>query len=144
MDRLGLEALLRNQMPLANAMDVRVQRIDEKLVELTCPLLANHNHLSSAFGGSLSALMILAAYCRLFHILNGTGHVLLKSSSMEFLTPVREDLRAICHCPPPEASQKFLKGYQLKGRARLSLTSEIVLKDGTVAARMTGEFVGQS
>ncbi|MBX3021429.1 MAG: YiiD C-terminal domain-containing protein [Bdellovibrionales bacterium] len=143
MERAGLEQLLREQMPLALAMDVRVALADANSIELTCRLAPNHNHLGSAFGGSLSALMILAAYCRLFHLMNGQGHVLLKSSQMEFFKPVHEDLRAICGPPDPREAQEFLKTYNKKGRARLTLVSEIRLTDGTVAARMTGEFVGR-
>ncbi len=142
MDRLSLERLLREQMPLAEAMDVRVLRAGE-VVELGCLLAPNHNHLGTAFGGSLSALMILAAYCRLFQLMDGQGHVLLKSSSMEFIQPVNEDLRAVCLSPEPAASRIFLDTYQRKGRARLTLTSEVHLSDGTVACRMAGEFVGR-
>lgn len=144
MDPLQLNKLLREQIPLAEAMNVRVVRADNEIVELACSLAANHNHLGSAFGGSLSSIMILAAYCRLFQMINGTGHVLLKSNATEFLRPVNEDLRAICYPPKAEASQKFLNTYLKKGKARISLDSEIILKDGSVACRMTGEFVGQT
>lgn len=143
MNRLAIERLIKEQMPLAKAMDVRVVRLDENHVELTCPLAPNHNHLGSAFGGSLSTLMILAAYCRLFYMIDDTGHVLLKSSSYEFFTPVHEELKAVCQSPSLEAREAFLNAYRKKGRARLTLTSEILLKDGTIAARMIGEFVGR-
>jgi thioesterase domain-containing protein len=138
-----LEKLLRTQMPLAEAMDVRVLKADALNMELGCGLAPNHNHLGSAFGGSLSALMILAAYCRLFFLMNGKGHVLLKSSQMEFLLPVTEDLRAFVLAPQTKDVYAFLKAYQKKGRARLVLISEVRLADGRVACRMTGEFVGR-
>lgn len=141
MDRSALESLLRNQMPVAKAMDVHVLTADKNKMELSCSLSANYNHLGTAFGGSLCTLMILAAYCQLFDLINGQGHVVIKRSEMEFLKPVQEDLRAVCLPPGHEAAQAFLKAYQKKGRARIELISEIVLKDGTVAARMLGEFV---
>lgn len=143
MDRSQLEMLLRDQMPLAKAMDVRVLSADLETIELGCKLAPNHNHLGSAFGGSLSALMILAAYCRLFQIMNGKGHVLIKSSTMDFKHQVNEDLRAICPRPPEKDAQDFLNAYAKKGRARLLLNSQIILKDGTIAASMAGEFVGR-
>ena len=142
MNRIQLETLLHEQIPLAKAMNVKVEYFDSGRVELTCPLTPNHNHLGTAFGGSLSALMILAAYCRLFAIINGKGHVLLKSNSMQFLKPVHEDLRAISIPPDQEASDIFLKTYQKKKRARITLISEILLSDASVACRMTGEFIG--
>jgi thioesterase domain-containing protein len=144
MDCQSLEKLLWAQIPLAKAMHVRVLKADEKEVEVACGLALNHNHLGSAFGGSLSALMTLAAYCRIFHMINGTGHVLLKSNATKFLRPVNEDLRAVCFPPLPEVISKFLNTYQKKGTAQLSLTSQIVLKDGSIASRMSAEFVGRA
>ena len=144
MDRTSLETLLRTQMPLAKAMDVRVQRADLDHVELRCHLQTNHNHLATAFGGSLSTLMMLASYCWLFQLMNGRGHVVLKSSALEFLAPVKEDLRAICLPAPVAARAEFLKAYQKKGKARLNLESQVLLANGKVAARMRGEFVGVS
>jgi len=112
-------------------------------MELGCSLDANHNHVGTAFGGSLSALLILAAYCRIFQMMDGQGHVVLKNTKIDFMLPVKEDLRAICLPPSHEDSQEFLQTYEKKGRARLTLTSEIVLKSGKIAARLTGQFVGQ-
>lgn len=142
MDRATLEKLLREQMPLAKAMDVRVLHSDD-VVELGCALAPNVNHMGTAFGGSLSALMILAAYCRLFKIMNGQGHVLLRKSSMEFLRPVEHDLRATCLQPPASEVQKFLNIYLKKKLARLDLTSEVYTQNGEVACRMKGVFVGR-
>lgn len=142
MDRGKLENLLRLQMPLAKAMDVRVLTANETEMKLTCLLSANHNHLGTAFGGSLSAMMILAAYCRLFYLMDGDGHVVLKKSFTQFMKPVKEDIVAICLPPTAVAVEEFMRIYQKKGRARLQLLSEIRLKDGNLAARMESEFVG--
>lgn len=143
MNKTSLEELLREKIPLAKAMDVRVTEADGETIELRCLLEPNHNHLGTAFGGSLSTLMILAAYCRLFYLMGGQGHVLLKSSEMKFLKPVEEDLCAICKAPSEKDSADFLKIYNKKGKARLFLTSEVILEDGSVAARANCEFVGQ-
>jgi thioesterase domain-containing protein len=143
MDRTALEKILTEQIPLAGAMGVRVLRADDESVELGSELDLNHNHLGTAFGGSLSALMILASYCRLFQMMDGQGHVLLKSSSMEFLKPVTEDLRAVSLAPTKEDREEFLRTYLKKGMARLTLQSVIVLKSGVIAARAAGEFVGR-
>lgn len=142
MDQLALEKLLHDQIPMSKAMGIKVVRSDDTIIELSSPLLANHNHVGTAFGGSLSTLMILAGYCRLFVLMNGTGHVLLKNTTMQFLKPVGEELRAIARMPDRKLCDHFLKTLEKKKRARITLNSEIILNDGTVAARMTGEFVG--
>jgi thioesterase domain-containing protein len=74
--------------------------------------------------------------------MNANGHVILKNCHSEFIKPVKEDLRAVCLPVSQELSQNFLRTYEGKGKARLTLVSEVRLADGTVACRMTGEFVG--
>lgn len=142
MDRKALQERLHQQIPLSQFMQVEVIQADDKCIGLECALLPNHNHLGTAFGGSLTCLMILAAYCQIFRIINQTGHVVIKSSSTEFLLPVEEKLHAICAAPEVEAVSQFLKVYNKKGRARLTLESQIVLADGRIACRMKSEFVG--
>src|SRR5690606_33240492 len=56
------EAFLHAKIPLARAMGVRVERCDSEGLVLTAPLEPNHNHLGTAFGGSLAALATLAGY----------------------------------------------------------------------------------
>jgi thioesterase domain-containing protein len=137
-----LEQRLHQQIPLSQFMQVQVIKADDTEIELQSDLNPNHNHLGTAFGGSLSCLMILAAYCQIFRIINESGHVILRSSSMDFLLPVEQTLRAICKSPSEESVQNFLKVYNKKGKARLSLESQIILDDGRVACTMTAEFVG--
>lgn len=136
-----METLIRQLIPLSDYMQVKVLKADSEQVTLTCKLEPNHNHLGTAFGGSLSCLMILAAYCRTFQLINENGHVLLQSSSMEFLLPVEENLVAVCKGPSANEVQDFLKALSKKRKARLNMKSEIVLADGRVACTMTGEFV---
>lgn len=142
MNAAHLETKLHSEIPLSHFMQVKVIHADEKQIELQCPLGPNHNHVGTAFGGSLAALMVLAAYCQLFKIINETGHVLLKTSSMNYMHPVEETLRAVCNAPTEEQVKKFKDAFAKKGKGRLTLTSQIVLADGRTACEMTGEFVG--
>ncbi len=137
-----LENRLHTQIPLSKFMQVQVTKVDDKEVELQCILEPNHNHMGTAFGGSLSCLMILAAYCQTFKLIQANGHVVLKSSSMKFMIPVEETLRAVCKSPSPEDIQSFTNAFSKKGRARIQLESQIILKNGQIACTLTGEFVG--
>lgn len=138
----ALENKLHHEIPMSKYMQVKVVRASAEEIELECDLAPNHNHVGTAFGGSLATLMVLAAYCQLFEIINETGHVLLKNSSMNFIYPVEEKLRAVCKAPSLDQVKKFQEAYSKKGKARLELNSQIVLSDGRVACQMTGEFVG--
>ncbi len=91
----ALQDKLHAEIPMSKYMQVKVVRADQQEIELECDLAPNHNHVGTAFGGSLATLMVLAAYCQLFEIINETGHVLLKNTSMNFVYPVEEKLRAV-------------------------------------------------
>lgn len=142
MDAKALEVKLHTEIPMSKYMQVKVVRANSQEIELECALAPNHNHVGTAFGGSLATLMVLAAYCQLFEIINETGHVLLKNTSMNFIYPVEEKLCAVCKAPDLEQVKKFQEAYGKKGKARLELKSQIVLADGRIACEMTGEFVG--
>ena len=61
------------------------------------PVALNSNHLRTAFGGSINAVATLAAYGFLWLELNdAAAHVVVAESSIRFLRPVRETIRAIC------------------------------------------------
>lgn len=136
----SLELYLHKKIPVSEFMQVEVTRIDED-IELQCNLVPNHNHLGTAFGGSLSALMILAAYCQLFRLIEENGHVVLKSTSMQFQIPVDEKLRAVCKSPGETEIQNFTKTFARMKKARMTLKSQIILADGRIACTLTGEFV---
>lgn len=138
----ALQDKLHAEIPMSKYMQVKVVHADQNQIELECDLAPNHNHVGTAFGGSLATIMVLAAYCQLFEIINETGHVLLKSSTMNFVAPVQEKLRAVCKAPDAEQVRKFQEAYAKKGKARLELKSQVVLADGRIACEMTGEFVG--
>ena len=142
MNAQALQDKLQSEIPMSKYMQGKVVRANQEEIELECDLAPNHNHVGTAFGGSLATLMVLAAYCQLFEIINETGHVLLKNTSMNFIYPVEEKLRAVCKAPPLDQVKKFQEAYAKKGKARLELSSQIVLADGRIACQMTGEFVG--
>ncbi len=87
---------LHGQIPLTRAMSVQVVVYDGAQLVLTAPLAQNHNHLGTAFGGSLNALATLAGYALLWLELNDrTAHIVIRKSSIQFRHPVRGELRAV-------------------------------------------------
>lgn len=145
MNKNELEQFLHQQIPISKAFGVKVIKADQQQVELLCPLEPNHNHLGTAFGGSLSAVAILAGYTWIFQELNRLGHqvhILLKHSEIEYHKPVKEDLRAVCDGSSGEAFENFLKAFEKKGLARIELKTEIKTSEG-VACTLQGEFVAQ-
>ncbi|TDU81127.1 thioesterase domain-containing protein [Prosthecobacter fusiformis] len=135
------ELFLHQQIPLTHAMGVRVESYDEKQLVLTAPLEPNHNHLGTAFGGSLSALATLAGYSLLWLLLGDrSAHIVIRESAIRYRHPVTRTLRAICHHPDPAALSAFRTIFEETGKARLTLQVTIE-EDERTCVEFTGEFV---
>ncbi len=65
MDARELERYLQDRIPLSRAMAVEVRTASPAGVTLFAPLAPNINHRDTVFGGSASALAILAAWSAL-------------------------------------------------------------------------------
>jgi len=137
-----LEAYLHHKIPLARAMGAAVvEALHGGGITLRAPLTLNHNHLGTAFGGSLNALATLAAYAMLwFELGEPEAHLVIAESSMAFLRPVREDLTAICASPKPETLARFREEFARKGKARIRVEA-VLEEEGMRAARFRGTFV---
>lgn len=146
----ALESFLHEQIPLAKALGVSVIEAHDERAEVRCPLAPNLNHLGTAFGGSLGAVLILAGYTWLYQAMESRGfkcHVILRRSEVDYREPVDHDFSAVAKGPFEEELEKFLQMYKKKGRARLTLEAEIATeKNGVsvVACRLQGEFVAQA
>lgn len=135
------ETFLHDQIPLTRAMGVEVRSWDGQELCIAAPLEPNHNHLGTAFGGSLSALATLAGYSLLWLLLGDReAHIVIRESSMRYRHPVRGELRALCRHPGDEAWQAFHAQFTSSGKARLTLQVEIV-EDDRVCVEFEGVFV---
>jgi thioesterase domain-containing protein len=141
MNATALERYLHEKIPLARAMEVHVEACRLERLVLTAPLRPNHNHLGTAFGGSLSVLATLAGYSYLWVALGDAGgHIVIRASKMNFQRPVRGELRAICRGAAEEALAQFRFRYAARGKARLNLAVTIE-EAGEIAVEFEGTFV---
>lgn len=139
--RREMEEFLYRQIPLTRAMRVRVEDEDLRGLILSAPLEENHNHLGTAFGGSLAALMMLAGYVFLWLELNNRdAHIVISKSRIKFRRPVKNTLRAVCGRPTAEELEKFRADFGAEGKARISLEVRIEENDQT-AADLEGIYV---
>ena len=124
-----IEAFLYEKIPLAQAMGVRVESCDPEAFVLTAPLEPNHNHLGTAFGGSLAALATLTGYACLWHALDDReAHVVIRRSDLDYRHPVRGTLRAICRRPEERQLSAFRSTFAKAGKARITL--EVTIEEG--------------
>jgi thioesterase domain-containing protein len=85
--RYQVESFLRDEIPLATAMGIRVVTVEPFMIE--APVALNSNHLGTAFGGSINAVATLAGYALLWLALHDdpSVHVVIAESWLRFLRP---------------------------------------------------------
>jgi thioesterase domain-containing protein len=136
------EAFLHERIPITRAMGVRVVTHHDSAFALEAPVAQNSNHLGTAFGGSVNAIATLAAYGLLWLDLRGDkgAYVVVAESSIRFLRPVHEIIRATCIRPKDSKLAEFKSAIATKGKARIKL-KVVVEEAGAVAAQFLGDFV---
>lgn len=138
-----ITAYLHRHIPVSAHLGATVRRCDRDRVVLAAPLAANINHRSTVFGGSASAVAILAGWTWLHFALRDAGRhcrVVIQRNSMEYDAPIDGDFTAECAGMPAAGWDKFLETLRRHRRARTELTAVLKLKDATVA-RFDGEYV---
>ncbi len=141
--REAVQAYLHEHIPLSRDMGVTVVLASTDEVILTAPLAPNINHKSTAFGGSISALAILAAWT-LLHVrlqkLQFSYQIVISSNQVEYRQPVQSEFRARCTVPPASEWERFERMLMRFGRARIRLQAGVYMGD-LLAASFTGEYV---
>ena len=143
-DRLAAaEKFLHKQIPITRAMGLQVIANDESGFVVEAPVALNSNHLRTAFGGSINAMATLAAYGFLWMELNdAAAHVVVAESSIRFLRPIREAIRATCLRPGTKSVAAFRRQFAEKGKARIALRVNVA-EAGEAAAEFEGHFVAR-
>lgn len=145
MNPIELEEFLFDQIPLARALQVSVTTCTIDSAELRAPLEPNRNHLGTAFGGSLGAILILSGYTWLYNVVSMRGfncHILLKKSDVEYFHPVETEIVALTRAPDTSEIEKFMDAFKRKGTARIVVKSAIAGDKGP-ACIFEGEFVAK-
>jgi thioesterase domain-containing protein len=137
------EKFLHEQIPITRAMGLRVVANDDAGFVVEAPVALNSNHLRTAFGGSINAVATLAAYGFLWVELNdAAAHVVVAESSIRFLRPVREMIRATCLRPDENALTTFRNQFAEKRKARITLRVDVT-EAGQIAAQFEGQFAAR-
>jgi thioesterase domain-containing protein len=135
------EEFFHARIPLTRAMGVRVVSDDERGFVVTAPVALNYNHLQTAFGGSINAVATLAGYGLLWMELRGeAAHIVVAQSSIRFLQPLRETIRATCAKPDGEELERLRSTLREGGKAKISLRVRVE-EAGMIAAEFEATFV---
>lgn len=132
-----ITAYLHAHIPITGALGAAAVLWDGERLRLAAPLAPNLNHRGTAFGGSMSALAVLAGWGVLHLGLRARGvdgRLVVQRSAMEFLAPADGDFSATAALPPRDAWRRFLATYERHGRARVAVSTEVACASGIVAA----------
>lgn len=137
----AIERYLHEHIPLSRHLGTRVLAAAADAVRLSAPLAPNLNHRQTAFGGSLSALAILAGWTLVWVTLGRerfTGRIVIQSNTIDYVAPAETDFAAVCRAPAPERWERFRAALAERGRGRIELDVEL-----TAGARRVADFRGR-
>lgn len=138
-----LQAYLHLHIPLSSAMAVSVMEASLERVVLSAPLAPNINHRDTVFGGSASAVAILAAWSMLHLRLSAHGlgsRLVIQRNTMEYGLPIDGTFTAVAETPSEQAWRSFARMFERKGLGRIEQAS-VLMYQGQAVGRLTGEFV---
>ena len=138
-----LESILHVEIPITQAMQIKVLDCSEIEVLLSAPLEPNINHKQTAFGGSLYSVAVLSGWSMVYVLLSRLGinaQIVIHQSEISYLAPVATAIEAHCELSSDTDIEKFNKLMLRKGRARLKLKSRIV-SEGKDAVVFDGVYV---
>ena len=139
-----LEHYLHAHIPLSHAMAASVREVSPDAVVLVAPLAPNINHRETVFGGSASALAILAAWS-LLHTRLLREHpvpcrVVIQRNTMDYAQPIAGEFLARSSLADPAAWAGFLRLLARRGRARLAVRA-VLEHEGRPVGAFEGDFV---
>lgn len=143
MTRTQIEQYLYEHIPITKALGVKAISFSQSEVKFQAPLFNNINHRSTAFGGSISSLLITTgwSYLRLlFDNHDPIPAIVIGKSSTDFLKPVSQDFVSELIIPEEKEVERFMEVFDRFGRSRITLKAHISLGD-LRQATFVGDFV---
>lgn len=141
-----LVRFIRDEIPLARAMDLQLDDCDARRLTLRAPLAPNVNDKGCAFGGSLVSVMTLGGWALVELALRREGHdcdVFVAESTVRYLSPVWGDFRAVAQLADGADWAAFFHTLATRGKARIEVDSVIPGDDGALAATLNARFVAK-
>jgi len=142
MNAHDLQAYLHERIPLSLAMGVAVRAAGSDGVVLYAPLAPNINHRDTVFGGSASALAILAAWSALYVRMQAEGlhgRIVIRRNTMSYDRPIAAGFTATALPPAGDDWHKLVATLERGRPARVQLGARLEC-DGQAVGTLEGEF----
>lgn len=122
-----LERKIRRAIPLSDAMQFSITKLELDAIEVAAPLEPNINIHGTGFAGSIYAVGVLTGWALCTHILDQLGvaaELVVAGAEIRYRAPVSGDLACSCTCS--EAQRKsFRQGIDEAGKGKLILDIEV-------------------
>ena len=142
-----LVAFIRDSMPLAHCMDLRLHSHDQDHLSIAAPLPPNINDKGCAFGGSLVSLMTLSGWGLVELELRRRGYdcdVFVAESNVHYLAPVWEDFLSEARLAHGASWDGFFQTLDKRGRARVEVACQVPgAEPDKPAATLSARFVAK-
>jgi len=138
-----LQAYLHERIPLSRAMAIEVREATPQRVVLYAPLAPNINHRDTVFGGSASAVAILAAWSVLYVRMQAeglAGRIVIRRNTMSYERPITAGFTASATTPGDDAIATLAATIGRRRPARIRVSS-LLESNGREAGTLDGEFV---
>lgn len=138
-----LQRYLHEHIPLSRAMGVEAVEATAERVVLSAPLGPNINHRETVFGGSASAVALLAAWALVHVRLTQAGlpsRVVVQRNTMNYERACAGDFTAVARIDPAARWPRFRRTLERRGRARVAVTVKLYCA-GEEVATLEGDFV---
>ncbi len=138
-----LQQYLLKQIPISKGLGITITEASLEEIRITAPLAPNLNHHGTAFGGSVSAVAILAGWTLVYARLEAEGQfpaVVIQHNEIRYVTPIEGAFAARARLARPEQWSHFLQGLSRYGKARTIVAVEV---EGTrgISALFRGTYV---
>ncbi len=140
-----LQDYVENHIPIVTRNGFRITEAGNDRVAVTGRLADHINHRDSAFGGSLSTALILAAWARVrlwTDTFDPSAVIVIAEQRVQFALPVLADFEAFSKPLAPEVFERAAKHLARFGKARFTVEAAVVHQgEAEPRAEFWGEFV---
>lgn len=122
-----LEQKIRAAIPLSDAMQFSIDRLDLDEILVSAPLEPNVNIHGTGFAGSIYAVAVLSGWALCRHImetLEMDGDLVVAKGEIAYRAPITSAMECICRVDT-EARENFVKGFTQLGKGKLELKIEV-------------------
>lgn len=144
-DSQELIQILQSKITLFRHLGITVKEMTADRVHFQVDLQRNLNHKGTAFGGSLYATAVLAAYGLVLAGLKEknipTENIVIAKGTIDYLRPVETDFEIVCEFPDSPTKNQFYRDLVANKRVRGSVKSHILADGGSLKALFEGSFV---